>query len=65
MQTNGYAFTRNVLAEFEVILKNGESLTLTPLAAAPVEKKEEKKVEKKEEESKDQEWMARYDWQMS
>lgn len=26
MQTNGYAFTRNVFAEFEVILKDGQSL---------------------------------------
>ena len=39
MQTNGYAFTKNVVAEFQVILKDGTSLTLTP----------EKKVEEEKE----------------
>lgn len=46
MQTNGYAFTRNVFAEFDVILKDGQSLVLA--GSAPEEKKEEDKEEKKE-----------------
>ena len=37
MQTNGYAFTRNVYTEFDVILHEGQQLTLI------AEKKEEKK----------------------
>ena len=30
MQTNGYAFTKNIFCEFDVILKDGQSLTITP-----------------------------------
>lgn len=39
LQANGYAFSRNVHAEFEVILKNGQTLTLGPVA--PEKKKDE------------------------
>ena len=50
LMTNGYAFSKGVLLELDVICKIGESLTLTPIEKKEDEKKEEAKDgdEKKE-----------------
>lgn len=42
LQTNGYAFSQGVVCEFDVILKDGAQLKLTPVV-----KKEEKSEEQK------------------
>lgn len=53
LQTNGYAFSKNIVAEFQVILKDGASIQLTPKKVE--EKQEEKKDDDKEKENKDAE----------
>lgn len=45
LQTNGYAFSRGVFCELNVITHEGKELKLI----APVEKKKEEKKENKEE----------------
>ena len=47
LQTNGYAFTRKVFCEFEVIMHDGQHLKITPVVAVAAEPENKDEQENK------------------